>query len=134
MRKMSILVAGALALSGCAGANGGGQAGAGSSALATGECFRGDDVNNFNVVDQRTLYVSTRQGYVFRLDASADCYSQGTERVSVAPHTGGDPRLCVGDQARVGVSQFRAPPIPCIARVWGPITDSNISGLWSRSG
>jgi PTS system N-acetylglucosamine-specific IIC component len=57
MSKIWILAAAAATLAGCAadGENGGGR-----SALATGQCFRGDDVNNFNVKDEQTVYVSTR--------------------------------------------------------------------------
>lgn len=130
MKTISMAVAGALALAGCAapGADGDGR----TSALTTGQCFRGDDVNNFNVEDGKTVYVSTRQGYVFRLDAGGDCFSVGMESVAVAPFQGADPRICVGDQAQVRVGEFRAPATPCLARVSGPIRDSSVSGLRSR--
>lgn len=131
MRIVSTGLATALALSGCAAATGG-EDGARSSALTTGQCFRGEDVNNFNVADRRTVYVSTRQGYVFRLAAPGDCFDDGMESIAVAPFQGADPRVCVGEQARVSVSEFRAPPTPCLARVVGPVRDSSVSGLRSR--
>lgn len=133
MTRIAIVLVAATALSGCAAADAGGGGGAQASSLTTGQCFRGDDVNNFNVSDRRTAYVSTRQGYVFRLDAPADCFALGTESLSVAPLRGADPRVCVGDEADVRVGQFRAPPLPCVARVAGPITDSSVSGLRSRN-
>ena len=130
MRKISMVLAGVVALSGCAA--GGGEVPARSSDLTTGQCFRGDDVNNFNVADRKTVYVSTRQGYVFRLDATGDCFAVGMESVAVAPFQGADPRICVGDQAQVSVGEYRAPSTPCLARVSGPIRDSSVSGLRSR--
>ncbi|MBU1384534.1 MAG: hypothetical protein KKG14_02330 [Alphaproteobacteria bacterium] len=131
MRKISMVLAGAVALSACAAAPGA-DGPAGSSTLTTGQCFRGNDVNNFNTVDRKTVYVSTRQGYVYRLDATGDCFSVGMESVAVAPFQGADPRICIGDQAQVSVGEFRAPATPCLARVSGPIRDSSISGLRSR--
>ena len=131
MRKISMVLAGAVALSACAAAPGG-EGSTRSSDLTTGQCFRGDDVNNFNVADRKTVYVSTRQGYVFRLDATGDCFSVGMENIAVAPFQGADPRICVGDQAQVSVGEYRAPSTPCLARVSGPIRDSSISGLRSR--
>jgi hypothetical protein len=104
-----------------------------NSALATGQAFRGDDVDNFNVRDERTLYVSSRQGFVFRLDTNEDCYEIGTEAVSVSPFRGGDPRMMIGDQAVVTVLRTRDLPVSCIATVSGPITDSRASGLRSRT-
>lgn len=129
MTRMTIVLAAATALSGCAAADNG-DGGARQSNLTTGQCFRGEDVNNFNIADRQTAYVSTRQGYVFRL--TADCFEPGTESLSVSPFRGADPRICIGDEADVRVGQFRAPPMPCVARVSGPVTDSSISGLRAR--
>lgn len=131
MKTLSIALVAAAAVAGCA-ADGGADGTRGTSALTTGQCFRGNDVNNFNVRDKQTLYVSTRQGYVFRVDSSAECFSTGMENVSLAPFTGADPRICIGDQAKVAAGQFRAPAQTCIARVSGPITDSRESGLRGR--
>jgi len=131
MRKISMVLAGAVALSACAAAPGG-DGPTRSSDLTTGQCFRGDDVNNFNTVDRKTVYVSTRQGYVYRLDAGGDCFSVGMENIAVAPFLGADPRICIGDQAQVSVGEYRAPSTPCLARVSGPIRDSSVSGLRSR--
>lgn len=131
-RKWIALIAAAAAVAACAGPGDAGMTG--TSTLATGQCFRGPDVNNFNVRDEKTLYVSTRQGYVFRVDAPQGCFATGTESVSLTPFTGADPNICVGDQANVSVGRFRSPPLPCVARVAGPITDSSVSGLRGRAG
>lgn len=130
MRKISMVLAGAVALAGCAAPAGDGPTR--TSSLTTGQCFRGDDVNNFNTVDRKTVYVSTRQGYVYRLDAGGDCFAVGMENIAVAPFLGADPRICIGDQAQVSVGEYRAPSTPCLARVSGPIRDSSVSGLRSR--
>jgi len=128
------MIAAVLALSGCAAADGStGVADSGAlSSIGTGQCFEGDAVNNFNVRDRRTLYVSTRQNYVFRLDADADCFPLGTTGVSVTPFNSRTPRVCVGGQAAVSASQVNDQPDRCIVRVSGPILDSSISGLRSR--
>lgn len=130
MTKAWIVLTAAVTLSGCA-ASSSGDAG-GSSSLATGQCFRGMDVNNFNVKDRKTLYVSTRQGYVFRLATTDDCFSQSVDSVVVSPFTGSDPNICVGDQAAISVGRDRSLPVPCVARTSGPIADSRESGLRSR--
>ena len=130
MKTISMVLAGAVALAGCAASGADGDVR--TSTLTTGQCFRGDDINNFNTENRSTVYVSTRQGYVYRLDAAGDCFSQGMESVAVAPHLGADPRICIGDQAQVSVGEFRAPSTPCLARVSGPIRDSSVSGLRSR--
>jgi len=131
MRKISMVLAGAVALSACAAAPGG-DGPTRSSDLTTGQCFRGDDVNNFNTVDRKTVYVSTRQGYVYRLDAGGDCFSVGMENIAVAPFLGADPRICIGDQAQVSVGEYRAPPAPGLAWVSGASPDRRVPGLGSR--
>jgi hypothetical protein len=132
MLKQSMLAAAAAtALAGCA-ADGAGMRGDQQTSLSSGRCFRGNDVNNFNVRNEQTVYISTRQNYVFRLDTSGDCFDRGTPSVAISPFTGGDPLVCVGEEARVSVGQFRAPSQPCLARVSGPIADSRESGLSSR--
>ncbi len=117
--------------SGCAVAPGYGQSA--TSSLGTGQAFRGDDVDNFNVGDRQTLYVSTRQGFVFRLDASQRCFPVGTDSVSVARLGGGDPRITIGEQVIVTIRQGRDVPVNCLATVAGPIVDSRVSGLRSRT-
>jgi len=131
-KKAAILAV--LALAGCAAADGltgtGGVIAA--SAVGTGQCFEGAAVTNFNVRERQTLYVSTRQNYVFRLDTPPNCFSATTRSVAVTPFGGSSARICVGDQARVIVDQGGGPPLTCIAQVTGPIRDSAISGLTSR--
>ena len=125
----------ALAATGCTAPNPGGYGGGMTQVLGPqgpSTCFFGQDVNNFNIRDRQTAYVSTRQGYVFRLDAPANCFNIGTESLSIERFNSVSPRVCVGGQASVAVSQFRAPPLRCVVRVSGPIRDSAESGLRSR--
>ena len=96
-------------------------------------CFTGDQVENFRVADSSTLYVRSRQGNVYRLDAPSSCFGPGTTTIGVTPYVSVNPRICVGDQARVQVGTSSAVPLTCIARVSGPVTDSSVSGLPSRS-
>jgi hypothetical protein len=102
------------------------------SPFVNGQCFRGDDVNNFNVKDKQTAYVSTRQGYVYRLSAASDCFRTGSIGVSVARFRRGDDGVCIGDIAAVSVGQWRSGATLCLTQVSGPIWDSSISGLRSR--
>ncbi len=119
-------------LSGCA-ANGSDNDGRQLSSVASGQCFDGAAVNNFNVKDRRTLYVSTRQGYVYKLQTPADCFSQGTTGVTVSPFSASGPRVCVGGQASTTSAGFRGGVTErCVASVSGPIADSAESGLRSR--
>lgn len=96
-------------------------------------CFTSGDIINVNVVDERTLYVATRRGAVYRLDAPGGCYQQGAS-ISVGAITRGpETATCAGNQARVAVGgPLRGPAIQCIARITGPYTDSRESGLWAR--
>ena len=102
------------------------------SPFVNGQCFRGDDVNNFNIKDKQTAYVSTRQGYVYRLSAPSDCFRTGSIGLSVARFRRGDDGVCLGDIAAVSVGQWRSGATLCLTRVSGPIWDSDISGLRSR--
>lgn len=129
MVRMGILVAAAL-LAGCAADSGPGPAA--RSPFVNGQCFRGGDVNNFNVKDKQTAYVSTRQGYVYRLSAASDCFRTGSIGLSVARFRRGDDGVCLGDIAAVSVGQWRSGATLCLTRVSGPIWDSQISGLRSR--
>lgn len=132
MKTTWIVLAAAAAISGCAAADATSPGTAGTSSLTNGQCLRGNDVNNFNVTERGTAYVSTRQGYVFRLDAAESCFTVSTDSLSVTPLMGADPRVCVGDQARVRVGKDRSIPVTCIATLSGPIRDSAVSGLRSR--
>jgi hypothetical protein len=128
-----LIILAALALSGCAAS--GSDGGRALSSVGSGQCFDGAAVNNFNVKDRRTLYVSSRQGYVYKLEAPADCFSQGTTGVTVSAFATPGPRICVGGQASVTSAGFRGGVADrCVASVSGPITDSQESGLRSRTG
>jgi hypothetical protein len=122
-------------LSGCAAANSGAQTPVQTADRGPDACFRSSDITNVNIVDEQTLYVSTRRGYVYRLDAPGGCYVQGAS-ISVGAFGGGpETGTCVGSQAKVAVGgPFRVPSKQCIAQITGPYTDSRATGLWSRTG
>lgn len=132
-RLRAVMVACVLGATGSACASAPGSEASASSRVGTGQAFRGMDVDNFNVRDRQTLYVSSRQGFVFRLDTPQDCFPIGTDSVSVAPLRGVDPRISVGDEVIVTIGQRRDVPVRCLATVAGPITDSRVSGLRSRT-
>lgn len=97
-------------------------------------CFTSGDIINVNIVDERTLYVATRRGYVYRLDAPGKCYVQGASISVGAISRGPDTGTCTGNQARVAVGgPLRGPSTQCIARITGPHTDSRKTGLWARA-
>lgn len=132
MLKRVIVTGAAVLLASCAGGSAPTAEGARQSDFATGRCFRGDDVNNYNVKDRHTVYVSTRRGYVYRLVAEGDCFRPGTIGISVARFRMGDDGVCIGDETAVNVAQWRGSPSACLTRVSGPIRDSRVSGLRSR--
>lgn len=131
MLKKSIVVA-AVLLANCTGAAAPTSGDARQSGFATGQCFRGNDVNNYNVRDRHTVYVSTRRGYVYRLVTEGDCFRSGTIGVSVAWFRRGDDGVCIGEETAVNIGQWRGRGSTCLARVSGPIRDSRVSGLPSR--
>lgn len=135
MKTMFALTALTLAsgvLTGCA-ANPGAATASAMSDRGPDACFRSGEIININIVDERTLYVATQRGYVYRLDAPGGCYVQGAS-ISVGAFPGGpDAGTCAGNQARVAVGgPFRGPSSQCIARITGPFTDSRETGLWAR--
>lgn len=92
-------------------------------------CFRNTDIINVNMVDEKTLYVATRRGYVYRLNSPGGCFVQ-LAPVTVGPLHGdrGGVGTCVGARTTVATSGAY-----CVADVTGPYTDSRQSGLWSRN-
>lgn len=135
MKTMLALTALTLAggvLAGCA-ANPSAETGSARVDRSPDACFRSGDIINVNIVDRRTLYVATRRGAVYRLDAPSECYVQGAS-VSVGAVTRGpDTGACAGSQARVAVGgPLRGPSNQCIAQVTGPYADSRETGLWAR--
>ncbi|MFN3931422.1 MAG: hypothetical protein ACK4JY_06700 [Brevundimonas sp.] len=101
-----------------------------TSADAAARCFTGADVDNFRVDGDRRIYIHSRRGDVYRLDAAApNCFSGSTATIAVEPWGGSSPNICPGDQARVRATDRSAIPLTCVARVSGPITDSSVSGL-----
>ena len=92
-------------------------------------CFRSNDIVNVNVTDSKTLYVETKRGYVFRLDAPTNCFEQGAT-ISV---TEIDTRTCVGNRALTKTGgRYRSATSQCIAQISGPFTDTRATGLWAR--
>lgn len=92
-------------------------------------CFRNTDIVNVNMVDEKTLYVATRRGYVYRVDSPGGCYVQGAP-IRVGPFNGdrGGVGSCAGSRTTVSTAGAL-----CVADVTGPYTDSRQSGLWSRN-
>lgn len=102
-------------------------------AFQTGQCFRGEEVNNFNVQDKRNAYVSTRRGYVYRLESSKDCFRENAVTVSMPQHRLSNYGNCIGEETAVASNGWRGPGSEvCTAMISGPIRDSRVSGLWSR--
>ena len=130
MKHTAILLAIAGASGACAPVN---QPVAAGQSTAAQACFTGDQVENFRVADSGAVYVRSRQGNVYRLDVPSSCFDAGTTTISVTPDVSVSRRICAGDQARVQVGRSSANPLTCIARVSGPVTDSSVSGLPSRS-
>jgi hypothetical protein len=134
MKRWILVAAAAVLLANCTGATGDRYAGTLGSRYVTGQCFRGNDVNNFNVRDERTVYVSTRRGYVYRLETQNDCFRTGSLSVSIPWFRRGNVGVCVGDETAVQVARWRGGASACLARISGPIADSSISGLRGRQG
>ena len=133
MTQKWFAVAATALLASCTAASGSSPVPAQRASFSTGQCFRGDDVNNFNVKDRHTLYVSTNRGRVYRLVTAAECFRTGSIGVSVSRFRRGDPGICLGDEAVVRVMRWRGgTAIPCLAQVSGPVTDSSVSGLRAR--
>ncbi|MND99211.1 hypothetical protein D3C80_915900 [compost metagenome] len=132
MTKVLVAALAGLGMSACA-PSGGVYDGRGQDAVLAGQCFRPNQVTNFRVSNSQTLYISALRGYVYRLDAAPNCFDAGTSSVTVAPVVGGTyDNICVGDPVRVTVGRVSSKPLVCAARVSGPITDSNESGLPTR--
>lgn len=118
-----------LALAACAGSEG---TVVQPSTTAEGQCFYARDVNNFRVADRQNVYVSTRQGYVFKVSTPPGCFDFSTSRVSVEPYLGASQRICVGQQARVTGGGSGAHPMRCLGQVSGPVSEKEYSGLPNR--
>lgn len=101
--------------------------------LSLGLCFRPSDYNNYNIGDLRTIYISTRRGYVYRLITEADCFKPETVSISLARARLGERDVCIGDMIEIGTSVWRGGAAgSCLALVSGLTRDSRESGLWSR--
>lgn len=126
--KLPALGAGAaiLALAACAPV---GEAPVYASADDPTRCFTSADVDNFRVAGASQIYVHSRRGGAFRLDAAPDCFGAATATVAVEPRVDPSLSMCSGDEVRVRVTDRSAIQRTCIARVTGPITDSAVSGL-----
>ncbi len=102
-------------------------------AVRTGQCFRGEEVTNFNIRDQQNAYVSTRRGYVYHLEGQGDCFKRGTVSLSMPQHRLSHQGICIGERAAVSITPWRGGVGQfCVAMVSGPVFDSRVSGLWSR--
>lgn len=101
--------------------------------LNLGLCFRPSEYNNYNIGDLKTIYISTRRGYVYRLITEEDCFKPETDRISLARQRLGERDVCIGDMIQVSTSGWRGGAAgSCLALVSGLTRDSRESGLWSR--
>lgn len=133
MSSKRLLIVVAMLLGSCTVAGPPGSLEARQLLVQTGQCFRGEEVNNFNVKDARNAYVATRRGYVYRLESAGDCFGEGVISLSVPHHRLSSQGICVGEETAVYIAQWRGGiGQQCVARVSGPIRDSRVSGLWSR--
>ncbi len=131
MKTLIALALGGVVLSGCAAQNPRVDLPAKIASRAPDACFGTGDIANINIVDKQTLYVATRRGYVFRLDAPGECYTQGAS-IAVGEFSGAG-GTCVGNQARVSVGgPLNGPSKMCVAKISGPYADSRETGLWAR--
>lgn len=131
MKALFALALGGFVLAGCAAANPSTDIPAKIASRAPDACFGSGDIINVNVIDKKTLYVATRRGYVYRLDAPGGCYIQGAP-IFVEEFSGAG-GTCIGNQAKVAVgASFRGPSYQCIATISGPYVDSRKTGLWAR--
>jgi hypothetical protein len=118
-------------LSACAAANTDAQTATQTVSRTPGGCFRTGEIINVNKVDDRTLYVATERGYVFRLDTPGGCYIDGASIVGAFTSNAD---TCNGSQARVTIgAALSTPSRVCIAQISGPYGDSRTTGLWSRT-
>ncbi|MBX3476359.1 MAG: hypothetical protein KF910_02015 [Brevundimonas sp.] len=137
MKRLAV-AAMALLLGSCTAAAPAPGAPAGASArrptnLNLGLCFRPSEYNNYNIGDLRTIYISTRRGYVYRLITEEDCFKPETDRISLARQRLGERDVCIGDMIQISTSGWRGGAAgSCLALVSGLTRDSRESGLWSR--
>lgn len=128
-----VVIAGALALAACAPTEGAAPGGAqAASAGSPRTCFLPQQVVNYRSVRDRTVYVRTIRDDVFEIDA-AGCFDLGTSfGLAIIPSFGVNDRLCVGDGARITVSNPSAGQGPCMARVVRSLTPEEVAALPGR--
>ncbi|WGM29987.1 DUF6491 family protein [Brevundimonas sp. NIBR11] len=96
------------------------------------QCFQPARIQNFRTEGQQRLYVRALGGAVFEL-SSAGCFDLGTANtLAITPSVGIADRLCVGDGARIALSNSTGQG-PCYARVVRSLTAAEIEALPSRS-
>lgn len=126
---MAALLLCAGGLSACAAANTGAEVPTRTAYQGLNACVRTGPVINVNRIDDRTTYVATERGYVFRVDMPSGCPATGfVGAFSNSAET------CNGSQVRVGAGTMTSRSmLVCVAQITGPYTDSRVSGLWSRT-
>ncbi len=129
LSMLPALLVGAGGLSACAAANTAAPSQTQTAYQAPSACVRTGPVINVNRVDDRTVYVATERGYVFRVDMPSGCPATG-----VIGAFSSNVETCNGSQVRVGAGTMTSRPmLVCVAQITGPYTDSRVTGLWSRT-
>ena len=96
------------------------------------QCFVPRQVINFRQGDTQQVYLRVFGGSVFQL-SSAGCFDlDSTNGIAITPSMGISDRLCVGDSARITVSNPTVAQGPCSARVVRSLSEAEIGALPSN--
>lgn len=97
-------------------------------------CFYPNQVRNFRASSDGILYVRDTRGAVYQLDSTAGCWDIGSQfALTITPYLGGgSDRLCVGDEARIGLTSSGFGPRSCRARVTRVLSEEQVAALPSR--
>ena len=109
-------------------------ASAGEMQTASRQCFYSDQVRNFRTSSDNILYVRDTRNAVYQLDSTAGCWDIGSQyALTITPYLGsGSTRLCVGDDARIGLTSSGFGPRTCRARVTRTLSEEQVAALPSR--
>lgn len=101
---------------------------------ASRQCFYSDQVRNFRSSSDNILYVRDTRNAVYQLDSTAGCWDIGSQyALTITPYLGsGSTRLCVGDDARIGLTSSGFGPRTCRARVTRTLSEEQVAALPSR--
>lgn len=97
-------------------------------------CFYTDQVRNFRTASDNVLYLRDNRNTVFQLDSAGGCWDIGSQyALTITPYLGGGTsRVCVGDDARIGLATSGPGPRTCRARVTRTLSEEQVAALPSR--